>query len=188
MRARFMLKATFVLRLIKEGAWATALAAALSTLGACGDSQSPCATALEVGAASECTGGTGGSGGAGGSAGSGGSGGSGMPVMVNGCDSSTAIDKTNDAITMVSFEGIEYTPRCVYVHAGSKVIFSGNFMSHPLVGGTVNGSTVSPDPSSPLPATNSGSELTITPSKRGAVPYYCSAHASSGMMGAIFVE
>jgi len=57
-----------------------------------------------------------------------------------------------------------------------------------LMGGTLNGSTVSPDSSSPLPATNSGSEVTVTPSKPGAVPYYCSAHASSGMMGAIFVE
>jgi plastocyanin len=108
--------------------------------------------------------------------------------MVNGCDSSMAIDKTNDATTMISFAGIEYTPRCVRVHAGSNVVFSGNFTSHPLVGGTVNGSTGTPDTSSPLPDTRSGSEVMVTLSKVGAVPYYCTAHVSSGMMGAIFVE
>jgi len=108
--------------------------------------------------------------------------------MVNGCDSSTAIDKTSDAMTMISFEGIEYTPRCVRVRTESKVVFSGNFMSHPLMGGTVSGSTGSPDPASPLPATSSGSELTVNLTKGGAVPYYCTAHVNSGMMGAIFVE
>ena len=107
---------------------------------------------------------------------------------MNGCDSSMAIDKTNDAMTMISFEGIEYTPRCVRVRMGSTVVFSGNFTMHPLVGGTVSASTGSPDPSSPLPATSSGAELTVNMSKSGAVPYYCTAHVSSGMMGAIFVE
>ena len=42
--------------------------------------------------------------------------------------------------------------------------------------------------SSPLPATNTGSEVTVTLSKAGAVPYYCSVHAIAGMTGAIFVE
>jgi plastocyanin len=111
-----------------------------------------------------------------------------MPVMVNGCDSSMAVDKTNDAMTMITFAGIEYTPRCVRVRAGSVIVFSGNFASHPLMGGTVVGSTVTPDPASPLPMTSSGSEVTITLSKAGSVPYYCTVHASSGMMGALFVE
>lgn len=111
-----------------------------------------------------------------------------MPVMVNGCDSSMAIDKTSDATTTISFAGIEYTPRCVRVHAASMVVFSGNFATHPLMGGTVNGSTATPDSASPLPPTSAGSEVTVTLAKAGAVPYYCTAHASSGMIGAIFVE
>jgi plastocyanin len=111
-----------------------------------------------------------------------------MPIMVNGCDSTMAIDKTADAMTLISFAGIEYTPRCVRIHAGAMVVFSGNFASHPLMGGTVNGSTATPDSSSPLPPTNSGSEVTVTLSQTGAVPYYCTVHASAGMMGAIFVE
>jgi len=172
-----MLKSTLVvLRLTEMSVLAAALLLVLATLSGCGDSDPKCATI-------SC-----GTGGSAGSGGAGGSGGSGMPIMVNGCDSSMAIDKTNDATTMISFAGIEYTPRCVRIHAGSMVVFSGTFASHPLVGGTVNGSTVTPDASSPLPATSSGSELTITLSKAGAVPYYCSLHASSGMMGAIFVE
>jgi plastocyanin len=111
-----------------------------------------------------------------------------MPGMVNGCDSSMAIDKTKDATTMITFAGIEYTPRCVRVRAGSMLVFSGNFATHPLVGGTVNGSTATPDSASPVPATSSGSELTFSLSAPGTVPYYCTAHAGSGMMGAIFVE
>src|SRR5688572_3338063 len=99
-----------------------------------------------------------------------------MPVVVNGCDSSMAIDKVKDPTAMISFAGIEYTASCVRVRAGSTVVFSGNFTSHPLVGGTVNGSTATPDGSSPLPATSSGSEVTVTLSKAGAVPYYCTLH------------
>jgi plastocyanin len=111
-----------------------------------------------------------------------------MPVMVNGCDSTMAIDKTKDPTTTITFAGIEYTPRCVRVHSGSSVVFSGNFASHPLMGGRVEGSTATPDSASPLPATSSGMEVTVTLSKAATVPYYCTAHASSGMMGAIFVE
>jgi plastocyanin len=123
-----------------------------------------------------------------GQGGSAGAGGSGMPVVVNGCDSTMAIDKTKDTITTVTFAGIEYTPRCVRIHAGSTVVFTGNFASHPLVGGTVAGATATPDPGSPVPPTDVGTEITFTLAKSGAHPYYCSAHASSGMMGAIFVE
>ena len=159
--------------------WLTAvLVTALSAGLGCGaDDDSKCRPAAESVAPSPC-----------GTSGTGGSSGTGMPVMVNGCDSSMAIDKTKDAMTTISFAGIEYTPRCVRVHVGSTVIFDGNFAAHPLVGGTVEGSTATPASASPLPATSSGSEVTVTLSKAGAVPYYCTAHASSGMMGAIFVE
>jgi plastocyanin len=172
-----VLKASFMLQSSEVGVLTVALVAVLATGAGCADGGSTCQFGAEVVAPSRCE-----------PPGSGGNGGAGMPVTVNGCDSGVAIDKTADALTMVSFEGIEYTPRCVRVRAGSKIVFSGNFVSHPLVGGTVNGSAVSPDPSSPLPATSAGMELTVTLSKAGAVPYYCSAHASSGMMGAIFVE
>jgi plastocyanin len=176
MRRPFVLKARVVLRSIHVGGLA-ALAVPLLPLGGCGDASSQCETAAQVSTMAPC--------GVGGAAGSGGSG---MPITVNGCDSTMAIDKTNDPITMITFEGIEYTPRCVRVRAGSQVVLSGNFMSHPLVGGVVANGMNLPDPASPLPATNAGSEITVTLSKGGAVPYYCTAHAGSGMMGAIFVE
>ena len=111
-----------------------------------------------------------------------------MPTLVNGCDAATAIDMTRSATATITFAGIEYTPRCVRVQAGATVVFSGNFASHPLVGGTVSGAMGIPDSSSPVPPTSSGSEVTFTPPKSGTYPYYCSVHASSGMMGAIFVE
>jgi plastocyanin len=174
-----VLKVRVVLQSTEARVLVAALAVTFSTWIGCGDSNSDpkCQPAAEVGATSSC-----------GPGGAGGSGGSGMPVVVNGCDSSMAIDKTSDATTMISFAGIEYTPRCVRVRSGSMVVFSGNFVTHPLVGGTVSGSTATPDSASPVPATSSGSEVTITLSKAGSVPYYCTAHASSGMTGAIFVE
>jgi plastocyanin len=183
-----MLRKVIVLQSTKTGVLPAFMLALATWLG-CGGDDSAC---LELRAASEigsaCTGGTGGSAGAGGSAGSGGTGGSGMPVMVNGCGASMAIDKRSDAITTITFAGIEYTPRCVRVGEGAMVVFSGDFASHPLVGGTVNGSTGTPDNASPLQPMSSGSELHVSLSKVGSVPYYCTAHVGSGMMGAIFVE
>jgi plastocyanin len=111
-----------------------------------------------------------------------------MPITANGCDASMAIDMTAAATTTITFSGIEYTPRCVRVRAGSNVVFSGSFSSHPLVGGTVRGSVGTSDPSSPVPATSTGSEVTFILPKVGTYPYYCSVHASSGMMGVIFAE
>jgi plastocyanin len=111
-----------------------------------------------------------------------------MPIPANGCDANMAIDMTDASTTTITFAGIEYAPRCVRVRAGSNVLFSGSFASHPLVGGTVTGSVGTPDPSSPVPATSTGSEVTFIPTKAGAYPYYCSVHVSSGMMGVVFAE
>jgi plastocyanin len=111
-----------------------------------------------------------------------------MPITANGCDANAAIDMTAAPTTTITFAGIEYAPRCVRVRAGSNVVFSGTFASHPLVGGTVNGSVGTPDPSSPVPATSTGSDVMFIPTKPGTYPYYCSVHASSGMMGVIFAE
>jgi plastocyanin len=124
-----------------------------------------------------------------GSGGSGGSGGTGMPVIVNGCNSSTAVDMTASPAIMITFAGIEYTPQCVRIKSGTTIVFSGNFTNHPLVGGTVAGTTGTPDRGSPIPETSSGVELKFFfESVPAAYPYYCTAHVSSGMMGAIFVE
>jgi len=111
-----------------------------------------------------------------------------MAITANGCDANMAIDMTAHPTTTITFEGIEYTPRCVRVRSGSNVLFSGSFASHPLVGGTVTGSVGTPDPASPVPATSTGSEVTFTPTKAGTYPYYCSVHVGSGMMGVIYAE
>jgi plastocyanin len=123
-----------------------------------------------------------------GSGGSGGSGGA-MPVVVNGCNSSTAVDMTASPAINIAFAGIEYTPQCVRIKSGTTIVFSGNFTNHPLVGGTVVGTSGTPDRGSPISETSSGSELKFfLESVPAAYPYYCTAHVSSGMMGAIFVE
>ncbi|MET0594138.1 MAG: plastocyanin/azurin family copper-binding protein [Polyangiaceae bacterium] len=130
-----------------------------------------------------------GTGGKGGTGGSGGAGGSGGGAAVNGCDASNTADMTASSTVTISFAGIEYAPKCVRIKSGTTLIFSGNFASHPLVGGEVVGTTGTPDRGSPIPETNSGTELKFTlMSITAAYPFYCSAHVASGMMGAIFVE
>jgi plastocyanin len=91
-------------------------------------------------------------------------------------------------MTMITFAGIEYTPRCVRVKAGSTVVFSGAFANHPLMGGQVTGGAPKPDPTSVVPATSSGTEATAIFTRTGSYPYYCTLHVGSGMMGAVFVE
>ena len=96
---------------------------------------------------------------------------------------------TASSTITIAFAGIEYAPKCVRIKSGTTIIFSGNFASHPLVGGEVIGTTGTPDRGSPIPETSTGSELKFTlMSIPNVYPYYCTAHVSSGMMGAIFIE
>jgi plastocyanin len=136
---------------------------------------------------------TGGTGGTGGSGGSGGSGG-GMTTtsttadLLNGCDPATAEDHTADATTTVNQSGLAFAPQCIRIKAGSSVKFVDNFVSHPLVGGTVANGAKMPDANSPIKMTNSGTEATFMFPDVGKYGYYCDIHALSGMVGAVFVE
>lgn len=112
-----------------------------------------------IGSAAACGGSEGGTGGTGGNApGTGGSTssttatssgtGGAVSASVNGCDPSTAEDHTGENPMMLMFggaEGLEYTPRCAKIKAGSGVMFMGDLAAHPLAGG-VDGVV---DPSSP---------------------------------------
>ena len=163
-----MLRAMFSGRRIGQWVGGAFIAVALSSGAGCGDDAGQVV-------------GSGGSGGAGGSGG--------MPVTVNGCNSNSAVDMTATSTITIAFAGIEYTPQCVRIKSGTTIIFSGNFANHPLAGGEVIGTTGTPDRGSPIPETNSGNELKFTlMSIPNAYPYYCTAHVSQGMMGAIFVE
>lgn len=130
---------------------------------------------------------TGGTGGA--TGGTGGTGGTTTSSnLVNGCDPATAEDHTNEATTTVTQSGFNYSPKCIRIAAGSSVKFMSSFMSHPLVGGTVEAGAKVPDANSPITMTSSGTEATFAFPDAGAYGYYCDFHALSGMVGAIFVE
>ncbi|MFT3775892.1 MAG: plastocyanin/azurin family copper-binding protein [Minicystis sp.] len=108
-------------------------------------------------------------------------------ALVNGCDPATAVDHTADADVMVAFgdaEGLKYNPACIKIAQGHTVTFSGSFSSHPLSGGDAG----TPDATSPIAATSTGTTATFTFANAGTFPYYCTSHFSSGMQGAVFVE
>ena len=109
--------------------------------------------------------------------------------IVNGCSLSTAapwydVDAASREITFV-FPA--YSPPCVAVRLGQSVTFSGAFAGHPLAPGTVAGMTVTPDPESAIVATGSGSTASFEFLIPGVDPFYCEAHFTSGMFGAVFV-
>lgn len=112
------------------------------------------------------------------------------PAPVNGCDSATATDLTAMATATVTFANgnLTYAPKCIKVKQGTVVTFNGSFASHPTIGGTVTGGVGTPAASGPfVPVTNTGTTKAFTMSATGTYPYYCTAHAGSGMAGAIFV-
>jgi plastocyanin len=108
-------------------------------------------------------------------------------AAVNGCDPATAEDQTANASVTVMFGGslgLKYMPACIRIKPGSSVTFTGSFASHPLVGGTDG--TV--DASSPITQTTTGMTATFNFPHAGTFPYFCAAHYTLGMEGAVFVE
>lgn len=113
---------------------------------------------------------------------------SGGGAMLNGCDPATATDLTNQANVTITFPGFAYSPPCIKVTAGTTVTFSGAFNFHPLRGGAAVGGVGTPDPNSPIKATDAGTSAAFTFPAAGSFGYYCNVHVSGGMMGAIFVQ
>lgn len=101
---------------------------------------------------------------------------------------SEAEDRTNDAAVAIASEGVNYTPRCVRVAAGTQVTFNSNFQMHPLRGGEVVDEVGIVDPNSPITPVDSGATATFVLDEPGEYPYFCSFHASLGMFGTIWVE
>lgn len=141
-----------------------------------------------------CGGDTGGTGGTGGhtatttAAGTGGTGGAG-PTLLNGCDPSKAEDQTSESTAMVMFPvgGLNYSPACMKIKAGNKVMFMGDLAAHPLRAGEIKDGTPAPDASSPIKSTNAGMMVTFAFPTAGAYPYYCNVNEPS-MAGVVFVE
>lgn len=114
---------------------------------------------------------------------------SGMPGdTINGCTEATAEDQTGKADFTITFTSFAYTPPCVKVSAGTNVTFSGDFASHPLVGGEVSGGTKFPDPTSPITMTNTGMTATFTLANPGTFPFYCDLHTGLKMYGVVYVQ
>jgi plastocyanin len=108
---------------------------------------------------------------------------------VNACDPATATDLTAQSAVTVNFANFAYSPSCLRVRAGAQVTFQGTFTLHPLVGGIASDQTKAPDPSSPIPATSSGTSTAVTLPVPGAYGFYCDVHgvAPTNMKGAVFV-
>lgn len=108
---------------------------------------------------------------------------------VNGCTIYNSEDLIfYDEIEIVT-NGLEYSPRCVRVFAGTTIVFKSNFVNHPLIGGEVVDGVAVPDPDSPFwPVTSSGTVAEFVVPAIDVYPFYCTAHALQGMKGAIFTE
>jgi plastocyanin len=117
----------------------------------------------------------------------GGAGGS-MAQMVNGCDQAMAMDQTGMQKVTINTMGLNYSPKCVKVKAGTDITWKSDFTLHPLVGGTVMNLMKQPDPNSPIKMTKSGNMVTFSFPNAGTYGFYCDNHAASGMAGAVFVE
>jgi plastocyanin len=99
---------------------------------------------------------------------------------VNGCDATHATDLRGETdVTVqfgVGFDIFDYAPESIIVTPGTRVMFSGSFQTHPLVGGQIVGDAAEPDPTSPFGRTDSGSMRTFELDAPGTYGYYCDAH------------
>ncbi len=120
--------------------------------------------------------------------GTGGGGGS-SGAELNGCkdsDYSDASDGGSINIEVAPGGALEYSPACLIIKAGQKVIFTGNLAFHPLEPGTSDDPKAG-SPNNPIVATESGQSAEFTFPAAGDYPYYCGVHVSLGMAGVVRV-
>jgi plastocyanin len=113
------------------------------------------------------------------------------PPPVPSCTSETARDQTaRSGPVPIEFGGAlgnRYQPDCVRIRAGQSIEWQGLFVRHALEGGVATSETLTPDPSSPIPATDTGETLLVTFDTAGEFPYYCVPHGRIGMTGTVHV-
>ena len=108
---------------------------------------------------------------------------------VHGCSLANVTDLRAESSPVVTFAEFQYVPRCILINAGQTITFTGAFASHPLVGGQAIGAFKSPDPSSPIQYTSSGTSKPVLFGSAGTFPFYCDMHGLSyAMTGAVFVD
>ena len=116
---------------------------------------------------------------------------------VNGCASgdfaAAATDGGTARIRYGDPIGLAFSPKCLSTTAGQSVTFFGdttqgsNFSVHPLRPGGANGT----DPGAagnPIAAQTGGSTYTVVFPTAGTYGYFCQAHESMGMYGAVQVK
>jgi plastocyanin len=124
--------------------------------------------------------------------GGGSSGSTGLQPGTNGCTSFTDATAPG-ASRVINFGGNlgnAYDPKCLAIAANQQVTFNGSFTTHPLRPGLApsqSGGTPG-SPNNPIQSTSSGSSAPFAFVNAGTYPYYCSAHESLGMFGAIQVR
>src|SRR6185369_2193347 len=108
---------------------------------------------------------------------------------VHGCSRMNATNLKAEGAPAVSFSDFQYVPRCMLISAGQTITFNGQFSSHPLVGGQIAGIVPTPDPSSPIGFTDSGTSKPVQFLAAGTFPFYCDQHGVTyAMTGAVFVD
>jgi plastocyanin len=123
----------------------------------------------------------------------------GQAAGINGCTSADYKDATAaGASRTIAFGGPlanKYDPKCLLIGVGQSVTFSpstgSSFGGHPLRPGASPSQpgNETPGPNSPIPSVSSGSSAAVvTFLNAGIYPYYCSAHDTLGMFGAVRVQ
>lgn len=121
------------------------------------------------------------------------------PGTVNGCASKDfAPAAAGDSTVRIQYGdpiGLAYSPKCLTISSGQTVTFFGdtaqgaNFIVHPLRPGGADGTNSGAGaPPNPIAAQNTGSTYTVAFPGAGTFGYFCQAHQSMGMYGAIQVK
>ena len=173
-----------------SGSLIFALATLVSAIGCGGDETSTSASG-SGGSSSASTGSTSAS--SSGASSTTGAGGGPVFTAMNGCDPETA-ENFEDAAIEIQFpvNGNRYSPACVVIHATHSVNFmavnGSNFVSHPLVGGVVEGGVATPDANSPLGKVDMGDNTAVYFQEPGQFGFYCDYHYPENMMGTVYVK
>jgi plastocyanin len=121
----------------------------------------------------------------------GGSSSTGPQPGTNGCTSFTDATAAG-ASRVINFGGNlgnTYDQKCLAIAVNQQVTFSGSFTTHPLSPGLAPSRPGGTDSqNNPIRSTSSGSSASFTFVNAGTYPYYCTAHQSQGMYGAIQVS
>jgi len=119
------------------------------------------------------------------------------PGTINGCAAGDFVTGAGDGgIARIQYGdpiGLAFSPKCLSIMAGQSVNFFGdttqgsNFSVHPLRPGGADGT----DPgaaANPIAPQNGGSTHTVVFPSAGTYGYFCQAHQSMGMYGAVQVK